>query len=124
MSGTTIIHGKKPIKKSVTECVINKPKHLVNALNGACLERKIDSGEITVFPNISSNDRRLIINSRLNKKINNKSMTQQELANLANQRGGKSITTKDISEIESGRFMLNHKNKLKLTTIKNVLQIK
>lgn len=124
MSGTTIIHGKKPIKKAEMGIVIDKPKYLVNALNGASLERKIDSGEVTVFPKISSDDKQLIINTRVNKKTNDKSMTQQELANLANQRGGKSITTKDISEIESGRLMLNHENKLKLTAVKKALGIK
>lgn len=124
MSGTTIINGKKPIKKAETGVVIDKPKHLVNSLNGASLERKIDSGEVTIFPKISSDDKQLIINTRVNKKINDKSMNQQELANLSNQRGGKSITTKDITEIESGRFILNHENKLKLTAVKRTLGIK
>ena len=120
---TTIIHGKNPQRERVVSNpnTVLKNTHQINSLNGASIERKIDSGEMTVPPTLSLDEGKQIASMRTSKQINEKTMTQKQLAELANQKGGKNITVKDIQEIESGKLLMNHENKLKLASVKKAL---
>jgi hypothetical protein len=51
-------------------------------------------------------------------------VTQKDLASLANQRGGKGVTPKDIADIESGNIRLTTENKLKIQAVKKALNMK
>ena len=121
---TTVIHGKSAPKPRLTSNpnAVRKDTHQINSLNGASIERKIDAGDMTLPPKISLDDGKQIAQLRTSKKINEKTMTQKQLAELANQRGGKNVSVKDIQEIESGQFLMNHENKLKLGAVKKALQ--
>lgn len=111
---TTVIHGKSAPKPRITSNPNNvrKDTHLINSMNSASVERKIDSGDMTVPPTISLTDGQKIAQDRQNIKIDEKSMTQKQLAERANQKGGKNISVKDIQDIESGRFLMNHETNL------------
>jgi hypothetical protein len=120
---TIIIHGKSvPKTPTINLNAVRKDTYQVNGLNSASLERKIDSGDMTLPPTISLDDGKQIAQLRMNKLINEKTMTQKQLSELANQHGGKNISVKDIQEIESGKFLLNHMNKLKLNAVKKALK--
>jgi hypothetical protein len=122
---TIVLHNSK-VKKAVltpTDEIGRKQAHQVNGMNASALERKIESGEITVASTISRDAGMTIATSRQQKMVGEKTMTQVQLANLANQRGGKAINQKDISEMESGRLIMNHENKLKVRAVQKALGI-
>lgn len=122
---TIVLHNSK-VKKAVitsTDDLGRKSAHQVNGMNCSALERKIDSGEVSIAPSISLDAGKTIALARQQKMVGEKAMTQVQLANLANQRGGKAINQKDISEMESGRLILNHENKLKVQAVKKALGI-
>jgi len=122
---TITLHNSK-VKKAVitpTDDLGRKSVHQVNGMNSSALERKIDSGEMGIAPSISLDAGKTIALSRQQKMVGEKAMTQVQLANLANQRGGKAINQKDISEMEIGRLILNHENKLKVQAVKKALGI-
>ena len=122
---TITLHNSK-VKKAVitpTDDLSRKSVHLVNGMNSSALERKIDSGEMGIAPTISRDVSNTLMASRQQKKTGDKAMTQVQLANLANQRGGRGITLKDISEMESGKLVLNHENKLKVRAVQKALGI-
>ncbi len=123
---TIILHNSKVKKATLTpiDDLGRKSTHQVNGMNCSALERKIDSGEVTIASTISRDAGQTIALARQQKMVGEKAMTQVQLANLANQRGGKAINQKDISEMESGRLILNHENKLKVQAVKNALGIK
>jgi hypothetical protein len=129
MSNTTaptiILHNPKVKKATITptEDLGRKQTHQVNGMNSSALERKIDSGEVSIAPSISRDAGQTIALARQQKMVGEKAMTQVQLANLANQRGGKAITPKDISEIESGKLVLNQANKLKIRAVQKALGI-
>ncbi len=113
----------KPKAPAATGDIARKESHQVNGMNASALERKIDSGEVTVAATISLDAGKTIALARQQKMVGEKAMTQVQLANLANQRGGKAINQKDISEMESGRLILNHENKLKVRAVQKALGI-
>jgi hypothetical protein len=119
---TTIIHGKKPVKRG--EIVDAERKTQTTSMNSASLERKIDSGDMGLHPYIDKDVSHLIQSTRISQKNGEKTLTQRDLATLANQRGGKSITPKDIADIESGNIRLTTENKLKIQAVKKALSIK
>ncbi len=123
---TIVLHNSKVKKATLTpiDDLGRKSTHQVNGMNSSALERKIDSGEVTIASTISRDAGQTIALARQQKMVGEKAMTQVQLANLANQRGGKAINQKDISEMESGRLILNHENKLKVQAVKNALGIK
>lgn len=122
---TIVLHNSK-VKKAVLTPIDDlgrKQSHQVNGMNSSALERKIDSGEVSIAPSISRDAGQTIALARQQKMVGEKAMTQVQLANLANQRGGKAINQKDISEMESGRLILNHENKLKVRAVQKALGI-
>ena len=122
---TIILHNSKVKKATLTpiDDLGRKSTHQVNGMNSSALERKIDNGEVSVAPSISRDAGQTIATTRQQKMVGEKAMTQVQLANLANQRGGKAINQKDISEMESGRLILNHENKLKVRAVQKALGI-
>ena len=122
---TIVLHNSK-VKKAVLTPIDDlgrKQTHQVNGMNSSALERKIENGEVSIAPCISRDAGQTIALARQQKMVGEKAMTQVQLANLANQRGGKAINQKDISEMESGRLILNHENKLKVQAVKKALGI-
>ncbi len=122
---TTIIHGGSVPKKRTTSNpdTYVRNMHQINTVNSASLERKIDSGDMSLHPFIDKNISRLIQTTRNLKKNGDKTITQRDLALLANQKGGKGIIPKDIADIESGNFRLTTENKLKIQAVKRALNI-
>ena len=122
---TIILHNSKVKKATLTpiDDLGRKSTHQVNGMNSSALERKIDNGEVSIAPSISRDAGQTIALARQQKMVGEKAMTQIQLANLANQRGGKAINQKDISEMESGRLILNHENKLKVRAVQKALGI-
>jgi len=124
-ASTIILHNPKVKKATLTpiDDLGRKSTHQVNGMNSSALERKIDSGEVSVASTISRDAGQTIATTRQQKMVGEKAMTQVQPANLANQRGGKAINQKDISEMESGRLILNHENKLKVRAVQKALGI-
>lgn len=122
---TIVLHNPKNKKTTIAspDDIGRKQTHQVNGMNSSALERKIDSGEVSIAPSISRDAGQTIALARQQKMVGEKAMTQVQLANLANQRGGKAINQKDISEMESGRLILNHENKLKVRAVQKALGI-
>jgi hypothetical protein len=122
---TIVLHNSKVKKATLTpiDDLGRKSTHQVNGMNSSALERKIDNGEVSIAPSISRDAGQTIALARQQKMVGEKAMTQIQLANLANQRGGKAINQKDISEMESGRLILNHENKLKVRAVQKALGI-
>jgi len=122
---TTIIHGKSaPKSREINiDNVHKKTSHQTNGMNSSVLERKIEEGSISVAPKISLDAGRIISTARTQQQINEKTMTQQQLAQKANTCGGKGITQTDIGEMESGKLILNHINKLKVRAVQKALSI-
>lgn len=123
---TTIIYGKSVPPKRITSNpnAVRKEFHNINKPNVAVLERKIDSGVMSLHPMIDKNISHSIQTKRNSIKNGEKTMTQKELASLANQRGGKGITPKDIADIESSNIRLTTENKLKIQAVKKALNMK
>jgi len=95
-----------------------------NKANCAVLERKIESGEMSLHPLISKEVSYSIQTARNAIKTGEKTLTQKDLASLANQRGGRGVTPKDVSDIESGNMRLTTDNKLKIQAVKKALNMK
>lgn len=123
---TTIIYGKSAPPKKITSNpnAVKKDSHQINKTNGAVLERKIDDGMMTLLPLIDKEVSRSIQTARNAMKNGEKTVTQKDLASLANQRGGKGVTPKDISDIEAGNIRLTTENKLKIQAVKKAVGIK
>ena len=119
----TIIYGKSAPPKMITTNpnAVVRDSHNINKANGAVLERKIESCEMSVHPLINKDVSRSIQTARNAKKNGDKTVTQKDLAMLANQRGGKGVTPKDIADIEAGNIRLTTVNKLKITAVKKAL---
>lgn len=122
----TILRGKGLSPKKITSNpnAVVKDTHTQNKPNGAVLERKIESGEMGLHPIMNKTDSLSIQTARIQTKNGDKTLTQKDLASLANQRGGKSITLKDIADIESGTIRLTTENKLKIQAVKKALKMK
>jgi hypothetical protein len=123
---TTVLHGKGLPPKKITSNpnAVVKDTHTLNKPNGAVLERKIDSGEMGLHPLMDKDVSRSIQTARNAMKNGEKTLTQKDLASLANQRGGKGITPKDVADIEAGNIRLTTENKLKIQAVKKALNIK
>lgn len=123
---TTIIYGKSAPPKKITSNpnAVMKDKHTINKANAAVLEEKIEAGEMSLHPLIDKNISRSIQTARNIMKNGEKIVTQKDLASLANQRGGKGITPKDIADIEAGNIRLTTENKLKIQAVKKALSLK
>jgi hypothetical protein len=123
---TTVIHGGSAPPKRITSNpnAVVKDAHQINKANAASLERKIESGEMSLHPLIDKELSQSIQTARNSRKVGDKATTQKELASLANQRGGKGITPKDISDIEGGNIRLTTENKLKIQAVKKALNMK
>ena len=122
---TIVLHNSKVKKATLTpiDDLGRKQTHQINGMNSSALERKIDSGEVSIAPSISRDAGQTIAIARQQKMVGEKAMTQTQLANLVNQNGGKAINQKDISEMEYGRLILNHENKLKVRAVQKALGI-
>jgi len=122
---TTIIYGKSAPPKKITHnenAVVKDSQN--NKANCAVLERKIESGEMSLHPLISKEVSYSIQTARNAIKTGEKTLTQKDLASLANQRGGRGVTPKDVSDIESGNMRLTTDNKLKIQAVKKALNMK
>jgi len=123
---TTIIYGKSAPPKKITSNpnAVKKDSNHINKANVAVLSQKIDDGVITLLPLIDKDISHSIQIARNAMKNGEKTVTQKDLASLANQRGGKGVTPKDISDIESGNIRLTTENKLKIQAVKKALNMK
>jgi hypothetical protein len=123
---TTIIYGKSAPPKKITSNpnTVVKETHQINKANGAVLERKIESGEMSLHPLIDKDVARSIQSARNLMKNGEKCVTQKDIATLSNQRGGKGVTQKDIADIEAGNIRLTTENKLKINAVKKALNMK
>ena len=123
---TVILSGKGLPPKRITSNpnAVKKDSHQINKTNGAVLERKIEDGEMSLHPMIDKDVSRSIQTARNAMKNGEKTVTQKDLASLANQRGGKGVTPKDIADIESGNIRLTTENKLKIQAVKKALNMK
>lgn len=123
---TVILSGKGLPPKRITSNpnAVKKDSHQINKTNGAVLERKIEAGEMTLLPMIDKDVSHSIQAARNAMKNGEKTLTQKDLASLANQRGGKGVIPKDIADIESGNIRLTTENKLKIQAVKKALNMK
>ena len=120
---TTVLRGKGiPAKRGTSNPNAQlRDTHSVDKPNASVLERDIDSGKKTLPPKIGIAIAREVQQLRAAKKIGDKTMTQSDLAQRANQSGGKGITPTDISNIEMGSFLMTTENKVKLNAVRNAL---
>ena len=123
---TVILSGKGLPPKRITSNpnAVKKDSHQINKTNGAVLERKIEDGVMTLLPLIDKEVARSIQTARNAMKNGEKTLTQKDLATLANQRGGKGVIPKDIADIEAGNIRLTTENKLKIQAVKKALNMK
>jgi hypothetical protein len=119
--GTTIIHGKSVPKKPVVGGSVLKDQP-TNTMNAKALETKIDNGDMALHPEISTEQSTSIRNGRNSIKNGEKTLTQKELAIMANQYGGKGVVQADIAEMESGKMRLTTINKLKIQAVLKAIQ--
>jgi len=120
---TVVIHGKNPTRQPTIQHGTVKSPHHANTMNGAAIEKKIDDGTMTTPPMIPPAVSRLIIDHRVKTKVGDKTMTQLQLATAANQKGGRGILPKDITDMENGQMLVNHTNKLKIRAVQKALGI-
>lgn len=125
-ANTTTIYGKSAPKKPIypnNPNAIIKDTHTNNRPNVAVIEDKINSGVMTLHPLIDKKISLQIQSSRNTIKNGEKTLTQKDLASLANlQKVTKGITSKDIGDIESGNIRLTTENKLKIQAVNMALK--
>jgi hypothetical protein len=121
---TVVIHGKNAPKSRDISIANVKTKAELNrtgGLNAASLERKIDSGDVTVPQKVPKIVSDMFRDARLSMKTaEDKSYTQDMFAKHC---CVPKVDVKFIQQLEGGSLLLNHDNKTTLRKLQTKLKI-
>ncbi len=112
VSGTTIIHGKNPIRPNqVANTSDLEKKFKSNGVNGAIIERKVDGDGALVYPTIPREVSMAIQDKRKELNLNKQSDLQQKCQ----------IPIDIIKSIEAGTLQLTQQNRTYLHKVARTL---
>lgn len=119
-----IIHGKNAPKSrniSIENVKSKADLHRTNGMNATSLERKIESGDITVPQKVPKTVSKMFVDARLTMKTpEDKSYTQEM---FAKHYSVPKVDVKFIQQLENGSLLMNHDNKITIRKFQAKLKI-
>jgi hypothetical protein len=121
---TVVIHGKNAPKSrniSIDNVKTKAELHRTGGLNAASLERKIDSGDVTVPQTVPKTVSEKFRNARIEMKTaDDKSYTQEMFAKHC---CVPKVDAKFIQQLENGTLLMNHDNKVTMRKLQTKLKL-